>query len=150
MEISVISYGHPLWDKTISFAENCSWRAGPYLARKMRNNEFEKIERVIVATENNMPVGFCTFILKEDELPEDTKQSPFIGFVFVDEKSRGKRISKKMIDAALDYSKTNGYQIVYLISGEIGLYEKYGFKKIGNVTNINNKSEQLFQKKLAK
>lgn len=150
MEISVISYGHPLWDKTISFAENCSWRAGPYLARKMRNNEFEKIERVIVATENNMPIGFCTFILKEDELPEDTKQSPFVGFVFVDEKSRGKRISEKMIDAALDYSKTNGYQIVYLISGEIGLYEKYGFEKIGNVTNINNKSEQLFQKKLAK
>ena len=150
MEISVISYGHPLWDKTISFAENCSWRSGPYLARKMRNNEFEKIERVIVATENNMPIGFCTFILKEDELPEDTKQSPFVGFVFVDEKSRGKRISEKMIDAALDYSKTNGYQIVYLISGEIGLYEKYGFEKIGNVTNINNKSEQLFQKKLTK
>ena len=33
--ISVMTYGHPLWDKTISFAENCSWKAGPYLAKMM-------------------------------------------------------------------------------------------------------------------
>jgi len=148
MEISAISNGHPLWNKTISFAENCSWRAGPYLAKKMRNNEFDKVERVIVATEDNIPVGFCTFILKEDELPKETKQSPFIGFVFVDEKSRGKRISEKMIEFASDYAKSIGYKIVYLISGEIGLYEKYDFKKIGYVTTIHGNSEQLFQKRL--
>ena len=65
MEISVITNNHPLWEKTISFAESCSWKAGAYLAKKMRNNEFAEAERVIVATENNAPVGYCTFALKD-------------------------------------------------------------------------------------
>ena len=30
VEISVMTYGNPLWDKTISFADNCSGKAGSY------------------------------------------------------------------------------------------------------------------------
>ena len=145
MEITVITNGHPLWDQTISFAETCSWKAGPYLAKKMRNNEFAEVERVIVATENDSPVGYCTFSLK-DELPEDSEYSPFIGFVFVDENCRGKRISEKMIAAALDYAESNGYETVYILSGESGLYEKYGFEKIRDVGTIYGTVDHLFQK----
>jgi len=43
VEIKAISFGHDLWDKTIEFAEKCSWKAGSFLALKMRNNDFEKI-----------------------------------------------------------------------------------------------------------
>ena len=145
MEITVITNGHPLWDQTISFAETCSWKAGPYLAKKMRNNEFAGVERVIVATENDSPVGYCTFSLK-DELPEDSEYSPFIGFVFVDENCRGKRISEKMIAAALDYAESNGYETVYILSGESGLYEKYGFENIRDVGTIYGTVDHLFQK----
>ena len=148
MEISVITKGHPLWDKTISFAQNCSWKAGPYLAEKMRNNEFYENERVIVATKNNTPVGYCTFTLK-DELPKDLEYSPFIGFMFVDEKYRGKRISEKMIAAALNHALSNGYKTVYIMSGETGLYEKYGFEKIGDLETVHGSVDQLFQKRLA-
>ena len=145
MEITVITNGHPLWDQTISFAETCSWKAGPYLAKKMRNNEFAEVERVIVATENDSPVGYCTFSLK-DELPEDSEYSPFIGFVFVDENCRGKRLSEKMIAAALDYAESNGYETVYILSGESGLYEKYGFENIRDVGTIYGTVDHLFQK----
>ena len=92
MEISVMTYGHPLWDKTISFAENCSWKAGAFLANMMRNKEFSETERVIAASEDGKIIGYCTFAMK-DELPDDVEYSPFIGFVFVDEGSRGKRVS---------------------------------------------------------
>ncbi len=147
MEISIISNNHPLWDETILFAENSSWSAGPYLANMMRKNEFEEAERVIVATEDNKPVGYCTFALK-DELPEDSEYSPFIGFVFVDEKCRGKRVSEKMIHVAEDYAKSIGYEVIYLMSGEIGFYEKYGFEKIGDEETIFGTVDQLFQKRL--
>ncbi|SFL29396.1 hypothetical protein SAMN05216390_11750 [Lachnospiraceae bacterium KH1T2] len=40
IDITVITYDHPLWDKTIIFSENCSWKAGSYLAKMMRNKEF--------------------------------------------------------------------------------------------------------------
>ena len=103
VEISVMTYGHPLWDKTISFADNCSWKAGSYLAHKMRNKEFSETERVLVASEGEEIIGYSTFA-KKDELPDDAPYTPFIGFVFVDERSRGKRVSERMINAASDYA----------------------------------------------
>lgn len=51
MEIVLIRQNHPFWNKTISFAENCSWKAGSALAKMMRNNSFLDWERVIVAND---------------------------------------------------------------------------------------------------
>ena len=56
--IEIMKSGHPLWNKTISFAEKCSWRAGAALARKMRENDFAENERVLVALENDEIAGF--------------------------------------------------------------------------------------------
>jgi predicted N-acetyltransferase YhbS len=142
-----MTYGHPLWDETIIFAENCSWKAGPYLAKRMRNNEFEETERVIVALENNKPVAYCTFSLR-DELPEISEYTPFIGFLFVDEKSRGKRLSEKLIEVASEYAKSIGYETIYILSGETLLYEKYGFVKISDEETVYGTVDQLFQKRL--
>ena len=94
-----MTYGHSLWENTIAFAEKCSWRAGAFLAGKMRDNEFTDIERVLVAHKGEEIAAFCTFSEK-DELPDDSEYTPFIGFVFVDENYRGQRISEKMIDEA--------------------------------------------------
>ena len=47
--IEIMKSGHPLWNKTIAFAENCSWRAGAALAKRMRKNAFVENERVLVA-----------------------------------------------------------------------------------------------------
>ena len=145
MKISVMTYSHPLWEKTIFFAENCSWKAGTYLAKMMRNKEFSETERVIAASEGDAIIGYCTFAMK-DELPDDAEYTPFIGFVFVDEGSRGKRVSERMINAASDYAGSIGYEKIYIMSGEQGLYEKYGFVKIGDFKTIYGTEDQLFQK----
>ena len=72
----------------------------------------------------------------------------FIGFVFVDERSRGKRVFERMINAASDYARSIGYEKIYIMSGEQGLYEKYGFVNIGDFTTIYGTEDQLFQKGL--
>ena len=143
MEIQMIQKGHILWDKTISFAQSCSWKAGPYLADRMKVNSFKDWERVVVAVENETIVGYCTFS-ERDELSDEYDYSPFIGFVFVDEQHRGKRISEKMIRQTLSYAKSIGYRTVYIMSGEHGLYEKYGFEKIGDIHTIYGTTDQLF------
>ena len=140
-------YGHPLWDQTADFAEKCSWRAGSVLAAKMRQNEFTGNERVFAACEEDRIVGFCTLSMK-DELPDDSPYSPFVGFVFVDEKARGRRISGMMIEKAAAWAKYKGYDTLYIMSGEKGLYEKYGFEKIGDFTTIYGTVDQLFSKAL--
>ena len=144
MEIQLICQGHPLWEKTTAFARNSSWRAGPYLAKMMEKNAFRDWERVAVAMDGDRPAGYCVFAEK-DELPEEYGFSPFIGFVFVDERYRGNRLSGQMIRSALRYAGEIGYQTVYLLSGEQGLYEKYGFEMIGDRETIYGTTDQLFR-----
>ena len=147
IEIKIMSFGHDLWDKTIEFAEKCSWRAGSFLAFKMRNNDFESNERVLVAIEADNIVAFCTFTNK-DELPGEYDFTPFIGFMFVDEKYRGHRISEKLIETACNLARQQNYPKMYIMSGELGLYEKYGFVKIGDYKTIYDAVDQLFYREL--
>ena len=60
MKTLLIQSGHPFWEKTISFARNCSWKAGPILASRMEKNDFQDWERVIIAIDHEAVVGYCT------------------------------------------------------------------------------------------
>lgn len=146
-EIYAMSQGYKYWEETLQLAAKCSWRAGPYLSQKMASNDFKDWERVFCAVENEKVVGFCTFAEK-DELSEKYDFTPFIGFVFVDEQYRGKRISQLLIDKAASYAHEMGYQKIYIMSGEIGLYEKYGFVKLGDYETTYGTIDQLFVKSL--
>lgn len=147
LDIRLIQSSHPLWEQTIAFARDCSWRAGPYLARRMAVDDFKDWERVIVAVDGGEIAGFCT-LTEKDELPEPCEYFPFVGFVFVDERHRGRRQSERMIDRALAYAKEIGFHTVYLMSGEQGLYEKYGFTKLADCETAYGTTDQLFQKTL--
>ena len=144
-EIYAMSQGHEFWKKTLQMAAKCSWRAGPVLSQKMADHEFGEWERVFCAVENSEVVGFCTLTAK-DELPEKYKFTPIIGFVFADERHRGKRLSQLLINNAVLYARGLGYQKIYIMSGEVGLYEKYSFVKIGECETVYGTTEQLFVK----
>lgn len=146
-EIHLITSEHPLWEETISLAEQCSWRAGPFLAEKMRNPGFNEWERVCTACVNGKAAGFCT-LTERDELPETYPFTPFIGFLFVDEPYRGNRLSELMIQEICLYACGLGYKKIYIMSSEIGLYEKYGFLKIGDYETVYGSTDQLFVKSL--
>lgn len=145
IEIYSMAQGHKYWNETISLAAKCSWKAGSYLTEKMKNNEFAEWERVFVASVDGKVVGFCTLVEK-DELPAKYEFTPFIGFLFVDEQYRGKRLSELMLKSAISYAQALGYEKIYIMSGEIGLYEKYGFEKLGNYETIYGTIDQLFVK----
>ncbi len=109
----------------------------------MENNDFAEWERVFAACIDGKVAGFCT-LTEKDELPSRYEFTPFIGFVFVDEQYRGRRLSEKMIQSATSYAYALGYEKIYIMSGEIGLYEKYGFTKLGNCETIYGTIDQLF------
>ena len=143
MEIHIITNTHEKWERVASFAEKCSWRAGKYLAKLMRSNSFNDWERVFAAYDDNKIIGFCT-LTEKDELDPKYPYSPLLGFVFVDETFRGRRISEKMIRKVVEYSKSIGYDKIYVMSSEKGMYEKYGFVFIGDYETIYSDKEQLF------
>ena len=146
-EIYLMTQGHPYWNATMALAESCSWRAGPVLAKKMRDNDFLSWERVCAACVDGKPAGFCTFAEK-DELPQEYPFTPFIGFVFVAEPYRGERLSEQMMQSIFPYARALGYEIIYIMSGETGLYEKYGFEKTGDYKTIYGTTDQLFRKSI--
>lgn len=143
MEIYLMTAEHKYWKEVISFAEKCSWKAGPFLAKKMKENELKEWERVCAVYVNGEVAGFSTFTEK-DELAEQYDFKPFIGFVFVGEQYRGRRLSEMMIQNIIAYAKELCFEKVYIMSGEIGLYEKYGFVKLGDYETIYGSIDQLF------
>ncbi len=128
MHFFTITSSDVMWEKVIQFAQNCSWRAGKSLSQNMSDNIFTDWERVIVALHENDIAGYCT-VAKNDCIP-NVPYTPYIGYLFVDEKYRGHRLSQKLISYATSYLKTLGFNQVFLVSDHENFYEKYGFKVI--------------------
>ncbi|MBN9381867.1 MAG: GNAT family N-acetyltransferase [Chitinophagaceae bacterium] len=143
MEIKILKFGDDLWDPAAEYAKNCSWKAGPALAKQMLENGFSDWQRVFIALEGQHIAGFCT--LAATDVVPDVSYTPYIGFVFVGEEYRGRRLSEQMIKFALAYAKNIGFNEVYLVSREEGLYEKYGFVKIDQRKNKTGDDDQIFR-----
>ena len=148
MEICVLDSTDEKWGSVAEFADNCSWAAGRTLARLMRTGSFKAWERVVAAFENGTPAGFCTHTEK-DELEAKYPHTPLIGFMFVEKQYRGRRLSQRLIEKAAQYAALCGYGKVYLMSGEKGLYEKYGFEYIGDFETIYGGADGLFCKSVS-
>lgn len=146
MEVKAISRGDAMWDNVMDYCEKCSWKAGPFLAKKMRYSSFEEWEKVFVLTDKKQIMGYCTFT--KTDFSENSKYIPYIGFLFIDEKQRGRRLSQYLIESVLSYAKVCGFSEAFLTSEERGLYEKYGFEKIEEVKKTSGNYEQLFSSKL--
>ena len=128
MTIQPLVFGDALWEPLAEYAQNCSWKAGAYLAKQMSANAFTDWERVFVALEGSNIAGYCT-LAKTDCIP-NVPYTPYIGFMFVGEAYRGHRLSEKLIRFALQYARTLNFEKVYLVSDHVNLYEKYGFVEI--------------------
>ena len=144
--IAAVEMGGREWDALIDFAARCSWKAGPSLADEMRRNAFSEWERVFAAKSGGEFAGFCT-LAKEDCI-KGIPYSPFVGYVFVAEKFRGRRLSQKLIEAAEEYARSLGFDRVYLISDHENFYEKYGFSVIERKAAPWGAMEKIYGKKL--
>ena len=146
MQVIRLSCGDSLWMQTIEFAENCSWIAGKHFADLLRKNSFSDWEAAFAAVDNGRIVGYCTF-LKTDYYPEN-RYSPWISSIFVDEAARGRRISHRMIEAAIEYARGCGFRKVYIPSDMDGFYEKCGFSPIDTLKNYGGDVDTIFMKQI--
>jgi len=146
MKVERIEYNSALWKKTIDFAYDCSWIAGKHIAGMLRENRFSEWEAFFIAIDNDIIIGYCSF-LKEDYYPEN-KYFPWISSVFVDESARGKRVSHKMIETVIEYAKENNFSKVYIPSDMKGFYEKCGFMPIDSLKNYGGDMDTIFMREI--
>lgn len=130
MEIQTVSWHEDkLWEKVAACAAGCSWQpTGRFLSDRMRSHDFSDWERVFAACEGDSIAGFCALSKTSSAFGE--LYAPYIGFVFVGEAYRGRRISGDLCTSALRYAEAAGFSAVYLYSDLVNFYEKYGFVKI--------------------
>lgn len=146
MNFKTITPSDELWSRVRNYAESCSWKAGKSLANDMDNNVFKEWERVIVAFDNEKICGYCT-VAKTDCIP-NVCYTPYIGYMFVGEEYRGNRLSQKLIQYAMDYLKTVGFDKVHIVSDHENLYEKYGFHVIDRKIAPWSSEEKIYMQKL--
>jgi len=144
MDVKPVNINDDLWERVADYAHNCSWNAGQFLAKQMRQQRFTDWERVFVAQHEGSIAGYCTFT-RTDCIP-DVAYTPYIGFIFVGEEHRGKRISEQLITVASQYAAGLGFDSVYVVSDHVNLYEKYGFTKADEKMAPWGKVQTIFVK----
>lgn len=147
MDVKVITPSDEMWNRVRDYAKNCSWNAGATLANDMGNHVLKGWERVLVAVDGEDICGYCT-VAKTDCIP-DVYYTPYIGYLFVGEEYRGNRYSQRLIQSAMNYLKSIGFDRVYLVSDHENLYEKYGFKVIERKIAPWGSEEKIYMRNLS-
>ena len=130
----------------IEYLKNCKWGAGKFLYKLIIENNVKEvlgpITKIVVLCDEENVVSFATYA--NVDCIADNSLYPWIGFVYTDEKYRGHRYSKIVIDYILDKAKKDNYKMIYLATDHIGFYEKYGFKYLENRIDIYDEDSRIY------
>ncbi len=135
----------PLSEKLLAFVENCSWaEVREHTARQLRDWAFTEWECFFAAEAEGRVIGMAS-VMKEDYYPLP-KLGPWISTVFVSEPYRGQGIAGKLIARANDYLRDLGFEKSYIPSTHMGLYERYGYSYVREITNYGGGVDHLYEK----
>ncbi len=133
--------------KLLGFVEAFSWlEVREHTAAVIRDWAFEAWEAPFAAMAGGRIVGMAT-IAKTDYYPLP-EIYPWVSTIFVSEAYRGRRISEALIDCANRYARQLGFDRTYIPTAHIGLYEKYGYRYVGDIVNYGNGVDRLYVKEL--
>lgn len=130
--------------------ERSDWRAGAFLGRLLRRGEFfdavGEDSRVLLLTEGDELISYCTFAEKDDIQPTDL--TPWVGFVYTFPEHRGHRYAGLLFDEVVRLAKERSVGEVYLSTNHIGLYEKYGWEFMGMMDDMDGEPSRVYVRKI--
>lgn len=128
----------------------CDWKAGKHLYEYLRDHRLKKLcgekTEVLLLTEGSALVSFCTYAEKDD-IP-DTVLKPWIGFVYTFPAYRGHRCIGKLLAYAESLAAKDGFEQIFISTGEEGLYEKYGYELYGFMKDRHGEDSRIYSKKV--
>lgn len=138
---------HEYWQNQIKRSD---WRAGQYLYGLLRNHQvkerYGEHTRVLLLTEGRTLISFCIYA-ERDEVP-DPALTPWAGFVYTFPEFRGKRRVGKLLEHAGLLAKNDGYEYLYISTGETGLYEKYGCSFWKTMKDAHGEDTRVYRMKI--
>lgn len=105
-----------------------------------------KLPQTFVALIDGEPAGMYQLSMSDD-LNSRPDLYPWLINVYVDEKFRGRNVARELMNTVKENAKKLGLTELYLYTKHIGLYEKFGWKFIGEVKTFKDDSpvERLYK-----
>ena len=127
------------------------WSAGRFLYKLLRDGTFFDAmgegSRVLLLTDGDELVSYCTYAEKDDIQPTDL--TPWVGFVYTFPARRGRRYAGLLFEEIERLAKAEETDAVYLSTNHKGLYEKYGFAFLTVMTDLDGNPSKVYVKKIA-
>ena len=129
--------------------KRCDWGAGRFLHQLLSEGSFFETvgehSRVLMLTDGDELLSFCTFAEKDDIQPTDL--TPWIGFVYTFPEHRGRRLVGLLFEEIERLAREEQVPEVYISTNHIGLYEKYGCEYLMQMNDINGKPSRVYVKR---
>ena len=128
------------------------WEAGQYLYTLLRDGKLKELVGqtalvpMLIQEETQKIVSFCTFAPLDDIQPTDL--SPWVGFVYTFPEYRGHRYAGKLLSYAEGLAAVMGKEYLYISTGHIGLYEKYGYEFYQILKDVSGEDSRVYRKAL--
>ena len=134
----------------LSEIKKSQWSAGQFLYKLLKEDIFKNTvgesSEVLMLTDGDELISFCTFAEKDDIQPVDL--TPWVGFVYTFPNYRGHRYSERLISYAEEKAREQGADSVYISTNHIGLYEKFGYEFFSLMKDIDGEDSRVYIKKV--
>ncbi len=130
----------------LSEINKSDWAAGKYLYELLRDRKLKELcgesTKVLLLVDDDILLSFCTHA-EQDDIREQAL-TPWVGIVYTFPEYRGKRRMGKLLEYAHALAKADGHQYIYISTGEIGLYEKYGYTFWKMMKDIHGEDSRVY------
>ncbi len=134
----------------LSKIKESDWRAAQYLHELLKNQQLKQSvgdnTKVLMLTDGEELISFCTFAEKDDIQPTDL--TPWIGWVYTFPNYRGNRYVGILLRHAEALAKEAGIKNIYISTDHIGLYEKYGYEFFQMMRDMGGQDARVYVKHL--
>lgn len=126
------------------------WGAGYFLCKLLTEGTFFDAvgegSKVLLLTDGEELISFCTYAKYDDIQP--TELTPWMGFVFTFPEHRGHRYVGLLFEEIERLAREEHVSTVYISTGHVGLYEKYGCDYLTQMTDIAGNPSRVYLKKI--
>lgn len=126
------------------------WSAAGFLYELLSKGTFfeavGKNSKVLLLTEGDELISFCTYSEKDDIQPTDL--TPWMGFVYTFPEHRGHHYAGLLLEEIERLAQKEGVSEIYISTNHTGLYEKYGCEFKTLMKDMNGEMSRVYVKRL--
>ena len=130
--------------------KRADWGAAAFLHELLTGGTFFETvgerSKVLLLTDGDRLVSFCTYAEKDDIQPTDL--TPWIGFVYTFPEYRGHHYVGLLMEEIERLASKDGVSEVYISTNHIGLYEKYGCEFKAEMKDMEGELSRVYVKKI--